>query len=131
VSEEEFFTTRKNGGTTISSAIKKAHQIVKERYDPDQTNIYFSYAGDGDNWMEDNRLVLNEFEDQGFMAKLRHAVYAQVGPTMNYSSAGVDAFWNTMKSISATTKKLHLIKIESEDKVFSAFKSIYRKKDSK
>lgn len=126
VGEEEFFTSRKNGGTVISSSVKLAHQIVKERYDSELTNIYFSYAGDGDNWDDDNRLVLNEFEDQGFLSKLRHAVYAQVGPEESgWSSTGPQKMWNVIRSIQNTTKKIHPVKIREDTEVFNAFKSVY------
>lgn len=128
VSEEEFFTSRKNGGTTISPAIALAHKIVKERYDASLTNIYFTYAGDGDNWGDDNADVLEEFEDKGFLSTLRHAVYIQVGqeaPSWGGSLSGPRAFWTMMKSISSTSKKMHLAKITSDAEVFQEFKNIY------
>jgi uncharacterized sporulation protein YeaH/YhbH (DUF444 family) len=130
VSEEEFFTTRKNGGTIISPAIALAHKIIKERYDATTTNIYFSYAGDGDNWPSDNSAMIDEFETKGFLSKLRHSVYVQVGEEMRgYGGmTGQASTWNTMESISKTSKKVHTIKIRDEGEVFDAFKKIYRKK---
>lgn len=128
VSEEEFFTTRKNGGTTISPAIALAHRIIKERYDPAQTNIYLTYAGDGDNWGDDNRDVLTEFEDRGLLSKLRHAVYVQVGEEIDGWGgvpSGQSKFWTLMQSISNTSRKMHQVKIEDESEVFTAFKKVY------
>jgi uncharacterized sporulation protein YeaH/YhbH (DUF444 family) len=127
--EETFFTTRMNGGTIISPAIALAHSIVKERYDATQTNIYFSYAGDGDNYHTDNKEVMAEFEERGFLTKLRHAVYIQVGHEMNNSWGGMQsgqaAFWTTMNSVANTSKKMHLVKLKEESEVFTAFKKVY------
>lgn len=132
VNEEEFFTTRKSGGTTVSPALELANKIIGERYDMDQTNVYLSYAGDGDNWEDDNKNVLAVFEDKGLLAKLRHAVYLQVGASMaatygGYGGGGSN-LWNTMSSASKTNPKLHAIKIPDEAEVFSAFKKVYAKK---
>ena len=134
VDEEEFFNTRRNGGTIISPAIGLAHQIVKERYDATQTNLYFSYAGDGDNWPGDNKEVMAEFEDRGFLSKLRHAVYIQVGVEMGGGwggASGQSSFWTVMQSITNTSKKLHCVKVITEEDLFKAFKSVYGKKAKK
>jgi uncharacterized sporulation protein YeaH/YhbH (DUF444 family) len=135
--EETFFTTRMNGGTVISPAIALAHSIVKERYDASQTNIYFSYAGDGDNYHTDNKDVMAEFEERGFLTKLRHAVYVQVGSEMTNSWGGMGAqsgqalFWKTMESIANTSKKMHLVKLKEESEVFTAFKKVYGRAKAK
>ena len=134
VDEEEFFTSRRNGGTIISPAIALAHKIVKERYDATQTNLYFSYAGDGDNYVSDNKDVLAEFEERGFLTKLRHAVYIQVGPEMGNGwggPSGQTAFWTVMTSIANTSKKMHCVKVPEESEVFTAFKKVYGKKPKK
>ena len=130
MTEEDFFTTRKSGGTVVSPAFALAHSIIKERYDADNTNIYLSYAGDGDNWETDNQSVIAEVEEKGLLAKLRHAVYVQVGMsiagTFSYG-AGV-SLWNVMQSISRSNPKMHAIKISDDNEVFGAFRKIYAKK---
>ncbi|MBT9137505.1 MAG: hypothetical protein DDT31_00036 [Syntrophomonadaceae bacterium] len=136
VNEEEFFTTRQSGGTTVSPALKMALDIISARYDADQTNIYLSYAGDGDNWIPDNKNVLDVFEDQGLLTKLRHSVYLQVGTSYADSdpdlrglqvTAGTN-LWNTMVSLDKSNAKMHALKIITEDEVFSSFKKVYGKK---
>jgi len=135
VNEEEFFTSRRNGGTIISPAIALAHKIIKERYDATQTNLYFSYAGDGDNWPSDNKDVMTEFEDRGFLSKLRHAVYIQVGSEMGSGgfggASGQSSFWTVMSSLANTSKKLHLVKVQEDSEVFTSFKKVYGKKSKK
>ncbi len=57
VDHDEFFYSRETGGTVVSSAMELMNEIIKERYDPTQWNIYGCQASDGDNWNDDNVLV--------------------------------------------------------------------------
>jgi len=54
VTEEEFFTHGESGGTQVSSAYELALQIIQERFDPDDWNIYPFHFSDGDNLPWDN-----------------------------------------------------------------------------
>lgn len=54
VTEEEFFTHGESGGTQVSSAYELALQIIGERYNPADWNIYPFHFSDGDNLPWDN-----------------------------------------------------------------------------
>jgi uncharacterized protein len=55
VSEMEFFHKGESGGTYISSGYEKALEIIEQRYNPENWNIYAFHCSDGDNWTEDNK----------------------------------------------------------------------------
>ncbi len=55
VSELEFFHKGESGGTYISSGYQKALDIIEQRYNPGNWNIYAFHCSDGDNWTEDNK----------------------------------------------------------------------------
>lgn len=131
LTEEEFFTTRKSGGTVVSPAYALAHKIIKERYDANETNIYLSQASDGDNWDHDNGACLTELEEKGLLAKLRHMSYAQVGQSFASGFGGGSTLWNVLESISKESKKLSMVKIDDISEVFDAFHKIYKKKKDK
>lgn len=126
MTEEEFFTTRLSGGTTVSPAYILLHQILKERYDAASTNIYLSQASDGDNWDVDNQHIIPELEGSGLLAKLRHMSYAQVG--QSYAGFSNATLWSTLETIASATKKLSMVKITRDDEVFSAFQRIYARR---
>ncbi|KAJ52793.1 hypothetical protein BD780_002080 [Clostridium tetanomorphum] len=66
VTEEEFFHKVESGGTYISSGYKMALDIIKEKFNPENYNIYAFHASDGDNWSEDNERAVkaaNELSD--------------------------------------------------------------------
>lgn len=54
VTEEQFFTQGESGGTVVSSAYKLALDIIAERYNPRDWNIYPFHFSDGDNYYSDN-----------------------------------------------------------------------------
>jgi len=59
VDEQTFFTLGESGGTKVSSAYRLALEIIRERYNPRDWNLYPFHFSDGDNWGEtDNRLCL-------------------------------------------------------------------------
>jgi len=54
VGEVEFFHRGESGGTYISSGYEKALEIIEQRYNPKNWNVYAFHCSDGDNWSEDN-----------------------------------------------------------------------------
>ncbi len=50
VDQEAFFHLRESGGTKISSAYELCLKLIRERYRPDNWNIYPFHYSDGDNW---------------------------------------------------------------------------------
>lgn len=59
VDEDTFFRTQESGGTKISSAYEKALQVIKERYNPEEWNIYIFHFSDGDNWQDDDNKAID------------------------------------------------------------------------
>jgi sporulation protein YhbH len=54
VTEEQFFTQGESGGTVVSSAYQLALDIIAQRYNPRDWNIYPFHFSDGDNYYSDN-----------------------------------------------------------------------------
>lgn len=135
MNESDFFTTRVNGGTSVSPALKMINQIIKERYDPNQTNIYISHASDGDNWENDNSLVLDEMVgDGGLMRKIQFFSYVEVGKMMAstwntmVNSRDDTSLWKAYAEVrSRSQKNMSLAIIESAEDCYSVFKKVFRK----
>jgi hypothetical protein len=54
VTEEHFFTQGESGGTVVSSAYRLALDIIRQRFNPNDWNIYPFHFSDGDNYYSDN-----------------------------------------------------------------------------
>jgi uncharacterized sporulation protein YeaH/YhbH (DUF444 family) len=64
--EEEFFRGKDTGGTVVSTALELCLQTIKQKYKPDDWNIYIAQASDGDNAHSDYELtqsLMNELAD--------------------------------------------------------------------
>ena len=51
--EPEFFQVSGTGGTVASSGLNKVSEIIRERFEAEQYNVYLFYATDGDNAASD------------------------------------------------------------------------------
>lgn len=59
VSEEEFFTKGESGGTRCSSVYQLAVDLIENRYNPNDYNIYAFHFSDGDNLSSDNERCIS------------------------------------------------------------------------
>ena len=77
VDEHEFFYSQETGGTIVSSALKLMVDVVKERYDPTEWNIYAAQASDGDNWADDSPQCSQLLSDQ-LLPLVRYYAYIEI-----------------------------------------------------
>ena len=77
VDEHTFYHTRESGGTRISTAYRMCSELIKQKYPPDDWNIYCFHFSDGDNWGEDNHQCLAVLQ-QDLLPKCNLFCYGQV-----------------------------------------------------
>ncbi|WP_158770647.1 YeaH/YhbH family protein [Paraglaciecola sp. L1A13] len=77
VDEQEFFYSTETGGTIVSSALKLMQDIIAERFDSHEWNIYAAQASDGDNWTEDCQICTRLLE-QSLLPMLRYFAYIEI-----------------------------------------------------
>ena len=86
VNEEQFFTQVPNGGTLVSTGLKKVEEIVEKRYHPNNWNIYTFYCGDGDNWSIDNKEAIDSFKR---LKEINQVIcYTEIGKLYSYNEYG-------------------------------------------
>jgi hypothetical protein len=138
MNEDDFFSTRVSGGTCVSPALKMANKLIKERYDPNQTNIYISHASDGDNWDSDNALVVDEMISEGHLLnKIQYFSYAEVGKQYSNTWFSMGSgnqtrratnLWEAYEKIrEKQSSKMSLVVIENPDSCYEIFKKVFRK----
>ena len=77
VDEHEFFYSQETGGTIASSALKLMDEIVKDRYQANDWNIYGAQASDGDNWADDSPLCKQLLQEK-ILPKARYFSYIEI-----------------------------------------------------
>jgi uncharacterized sporulation protein YeaH/YhbH (DUF444 family) len=143
MSEDDFFTTKMNGGTKVSSALELVNSIIKSRYDCNKTNIYISHASDGDNWDEDNEVVVSQMiGEDAIMEKTQMFSYIEVGKqrlgtagmwfsntltAANQNTSLWEAYDKARLKHSAKSRKMTLSIIETPDECYQVFKNVFKK----
>jgi hypothetical protein len=143
MSEDDFFSTRINGGTKVSPALALANKLITERYDPTQTNIYVSHASDGDNWENDNDAVIDELmKANGLLGKIQLFSYIEVGKQGgNYGFFNLSAvnsrrlsnLWDAYDHcrLRQPVGKMNLSVIETPEDCYQVFKNVFKKRGPK
>ena len=124
--EESFFTSREGGGTVVSSAYDLAKEIIADRYNPEDWNIYMAQASDGDNYDSDNHKV-KKMVIEDFLPIVQHFIYLEIKRDMtfwgsfNYESG----LWKTLDPLSKLYDNISCTKIEHEREVIRVFRKLF------
>ncbi|MEM0910304.1 MAG: YeaH/YhbH family protein [Pseudomonadota bacterium] len=118
VDEHTFFYSQETGGTIVSSALKAMHQIVKDRYDPAEWNIYAAQASDGDNWSDDSPLCRDLLEKE-LMPLTRFYAYIEI-TTRDHQS-----LWREYQKVSATWENFVCKHIVTVDDILPVFRELF------
>ena len=121
VSEIEFFHRGESGGTYISSGYEKALEIIEQRYNPKNWNIYAFHCSDGDNWTEDNKKAVE------LAARLCEVCnlfgYGEIVPGYYYAGSTVKSEY--IKSISADN--FVIVTMTRKDDIITGLKRLLEK----
>ena len=122
--EEDFFNNKENGGTIVSSAFKLAKEIVDDRYSPNEWNLYFAQASDGDNWDNDNEELKNIIAED-ILPITQYFSYIQVGQKRHgyYNSGNL---LQEYVSLQAKYKNMVSKHIEDTSDIYPVFREIFK-----
>lgn len=131
--EDEFFNTRINGGTIVSSALDLTAEIIDERL-KGKTNIYVAQISDGDNEDTDNGTCAEILEDN-ILPFIRYYAYVQVddyhGVASNPSLAALindRTLWKSYQNVAKNNKRLQTRRVYEEKDIYPVFRELFSKK---
>lgn len=123
VGELEFFHRGESGGTYISSGYEKALEIIEQRYNPANWNIYAFHCSDGDNWTEDNKKAV---ELAGRLCEVCNLFgYGEIVPGYYYSGSTVKSEFQ--KSIRADN--FIIVTMSRKDDIIMGLKYLLEKEE--
>lgn len=127
--EEDFFNNKENGGTMVSSAFKLAKKVIDDRYSPNEWNIYFAQASDGDNFEHDNEDLLNVI-DKDILPITQYFSYIQVGQKRHgYYNTG--NLLQEYVSLEGNHKNIITKHIEDTLDIYPVFREIFKSQGKK
>lgn len=119
VDEEEFFYGQRTGGTIVSSCLEKEQEIIKERYNTAEWNIYSVQASDGDNPTPDNEKVATLMRENMPLQQASYFIEIR-DPRWPIST-----LHQVYKNLADELPQLHTATISSPADAIEAFKSFF------
>ncbi|MEL0642113.1 YeaH/YhbH family protein [Pseudoalteromonas aliena] len=120
VDEQEFFYSQETGGTIVSSALKLMYEIIKDRYDAEQWNIYAAQASDGDNWADDTphcgQILRNKL-----LKAVRYFAYIEITTRAHQS------LWREYEGITQSHKNFAIQHIQGVEDIYPIFRELFKK----
>jgi uncharacterized sporulation protein YeaH/YhbH (DUF444 family) len=119
VDEENFFRARETGGTVVSSALVLMDEIIRERYSPDDWNIYGAQASDGDNWHHDSGRC-RELLTDSILPKCRYFAYVQVAEEEQN-------LWEEYARLQPTEPHFAMRKVTEAAQIYPVFRDLFKR----
>ncbi|NDY92693.1 YeaH/YhbH family protein [Ideonella livida] len=119
VNEHDFFHARETGGTVVSSALELMDQIIRDRYNPAEWNIYGAQASDGDNWHHDSGRC-RELLTSKILPACRYYAYVQVAEEEQ-------TLWQEYHRVAETTPQFAMRKAVEASQIYPVFRDLFKK----
>lgn len=120
--ENTFFYGRESGGTVISTGYARIIDIAKERYNPEQWNIYIAQATDGDNFDYDNDTMVNILGSY-LLPIVQYFSFIEIGSSRQRGMRS--NVFELLKKMSEVHRNLSVKAIEGYDQIFDIFRQIF------
>lgn len=133
VDEETFFYSRETGGTLVSTALEKMLQVMKDRYSPNDWNIYVAQASDGDNMPSDTAKTIALMSEE-ILPVAQYVAYLEVGreedPMMAMGGPLVRAsdLWRAYDQIGGAGGKFVMRKVHHRREIYPVFRELFAKR---
>ncbi len=121
VDEHEFFYSQETGGTIASSALELMIDIMAQRYNENEWNVYGAQASDGDNWADDSprcQLLMRE----SILPKARYFSYIEITQRAHQS------LWQQYAQIADSNNDFSIEHIKTIEDIYPVFRSLFKKK---
>jgi uncharacterized sporulation protein YeaH/YhbH (DUF444 family) len=119
VGEQEFFHSQESGGTVVSSALRLLDETIRERFSPEQWNVYVAQASDGDNWHDDSPLC-QELLATRILPCARYFSYIEIAEQPQ-------GLWEHYAALLQNHPNLATRRILEPDDIFPVFRELFRK----
>ena len=124
VDEQEFFYSRETGGTVVSSALKLMHEVIEQRYSPNEWNIYGAQASDGDNWNDDSPVCRKLLEEQ-LLPLVQYFAYVEI------TQRNHQALWREYEQVAVRFPEVFAQRqILSPGDIFPVFHDLFQRRDA-
>lgn len=126
VDEEEFFYSRETGGTLVSTSLELMKEIIDERYNPQQWNIFACQASDGDNWGADS-IIAQDLLRNSLLPIMQYYAYVEID-----RRGGQDSdLWPFYEEIRSEHDNFAMQVITDVTEIYPVFRGLFERKVGK
>lgn len=129
VDEDTFFHSRETGGTIVSTALEEMLRVVRDRYNPDNWNIYAAQASDGDNYSEDSDRC-SQLLGGEILPLSQYFAYIEVGAEATlrhgFPSPPTD-LWRTYAEVAPQYQNFAMRKVADPSHIYPVFHDLFAK----
>jgi uncharacterized sporulation protein YeaH/YhbH (DUF444 family) len=130
VDEQTFFYGPASGGTLVSSALQAMHDIVRERFNPSDWNIYAAQASDGDNSYSDGELTGLLLTDK-ILPVCQFFAYLEVGESGGSAFDLSDSsLWTLYERLRNSGAPLSMRKVSERSEIFPVFHDLFQRRET-
>ena len=124
VDEEEFFHSKETGGTLVSTSIQLMKEIIAERYNPAQWNIFGCQCSDGDNWPDDSNKTV-ELMTNSILPIAQYFAYIEID-----KRGGEDSdLWPYYQKLADGNKNFKMRVVSDVSDIYPVFRGLFEKRD--
>jgi uncharacterized sporulation protein YeaH/YhbH (DUF444 family) len=120
VDEHEFFYSQETGGTIVSSALTLMQEILDERYNPEDWNVYAAQASDGDNWDNDS-VKCGRLLSTSILPRVRYFAYVEI------TEREPQTLWYEYQSLLENFDNIAMKKIVQQSDIYPIFREFFQK----
>ncbi|OOF31831.1 YeaH/YhbH family protein [Salinivibrio proteolyticus] len=120
VDEHEFFYSQETGGTIVSSALRLMDEIIKDRYNPTEWNVYAAQASDGDNWADDSP-GCRELLQKNLLPVSRYYAYIEI------TRRAHQTLWREYEALAESHDNFAMQNIRSAEDIFPVFRELFKR----
>lgn len=122
--EEEFFHNNMTGGTRMSSALLVMEEIIKDRYDPKEWNIFAVHVSDGGNYQSDDEVYLDKVGEL-INNTLSTMVYVETPPE-DHDGEGSDILMK-LEHVKTPNNRLKTAMVTNHGDIFRSFTELFQR----
>jgi uncharacterized sporulation protein YeaH/YhbH (DUF444 family) len=130
VDEETFFYGRETGGTVVSTALKKALEILEKRYPISDWNVYCAQASDGDNSSGDTELCV-ELLAEKILPLTQYYAYIEIGDRTRDESPDSYVYakdlWRGYAELAKSAANFAMRHVSDRAHVYPVFRQLFAK----
>ena len=130
VDEQTFFYGPASGGTLVSSALQAMSDIVRERFNPSDWNIYAAQASDGDNSYSDGELA-GMLLTEKILPVCQFFAYLEVGESGGSAFDLSDSsLWSLYERLRNSGAPLSMRKVSERSEIFPVFHDLFQRRET-